>query len=271
MQNFPSDLQKHRPRKRFGQNFLYDRLIVSQILGAINPRPQDHLVEIGPGTGALTESLLSQCTWLDVVELDRDLVAGLKARFAGVGHLKIHGMDALKLDLTALRIGDEKMRLIGNLPYNISTPLIFHLLEFAAVIQDMHFMLQKEVVDRICAEPGSKVFGRLSVMVQLHYRTEKLFEVPPECFRPSPKVHSAVLRLIPDPATQALVIDRNHLLSLIRQAFSQRRKTLRNTLKARFSAHEIAAAGIDPGTRAESLAVSDYIRLSNYLSRNESE
>jgi 16S rRNA (adenine1518-N6/adenine1519-N6)-dimethyltransferase len=253
-----------RARKRFGQHFLQDPSVTADILAAVNPQSHDHFVEIGPGTGALTVPLLARCGRLDVMEIDRDLAALLNRRLSAAEHLNIHCGDALKMNLADLQHSGEKIRVIGNLPYNISTPLLFHLLDQASCIQDMHFMLQKEVVDRICAEPGSKVFGKLSVMLQFCCVAEKLFEVSSRSFKPEPKVNSAIVQLTPRALEKQSVTDMNTFAALVGQAFSQRRKTLRNALKGYLSADEIAAAGIDPMARAETVDIAGYTRLSNH-------
>lgn len=255
----------HIPRKRFGQNFLHDHRIIYNIIASIQARPGEHWVEIGPGQGALTEPLLKEGVHLDVVELDRDLVALLREKFKQHDRLRIHSADALKFDFASLAEDGRKLRVIGNLPYNISTPLMFHLLDNAACIQDMHFMLQKEVVDRICAAPGSKKYGRLSVMMQYYCATELLFDVPPESFDPPPKVISAIVRLIPHPQPPVQVRDVAKLNKVVTQAFSQRRKTLRNSLKTLIAEQDIEALNIDPTLRAEMIALSDFAKLSNLL------
>ena len=255
----------HTPRKRFGQNFLHDHNIIYNIISSIQAKPDEHWVEIGPGQGALTEPLLRQGLRLDVVELDRDLVVLLKDKFGQNDHLKIHSADALKFDFSALVDSNEKLRIIGNLPYNISTPLMFHLLNNATCIIDMHFMLQKEVVDRICAAPGSKKYGRLSVMMQYYCATELLFDVPPESFDPAPKVMSAIVRLVPHEQPPVVVNDIGNLNRVVIQAFSQRRKTLRNSLKKLIEEDAIASLNIDPTLRAEALSLSDFAKLSNLL------
>ena len=255
----------HTPRKRFGQNFLHDHNIIYNILSSLNTKPNQHWVEIGPGMGALTEPLLALGLQLEVVELDRDLVAYLKDKFKQQSQLHIHSADALKFDFSALAKNDEKLRIIGNLPYNISTPLMFHLLDNAACIEDMHFMLQKEVVDRICAAPGSKKYGRLSVMMQYYCATEHLFDVPPESFDPAPKVMSAIVRLIPHQQPPVAVNNLKMLNRVVVQAFSQRRKTLRNSLKKLIDEDAIVALGIDPNLRAEVISLPDFARLSNLL------
>ena len=254
----------HTPRKRFGQNFLHDHNIIYNILSSIEAKPDEHWVEIGPGLGALTEPLLKMGLRLDVVELDRDLVALLKDKFKD-NDLQIHSADALKFDFSALAKANEKLRIIGNLPYNISTPLMFHLLNNAYCIEDMHFMLQKEVVDRICAAPGSKKYGRLSVMMQYYCATELLFDVPPESFDPAPKVMSAIVRLVPHQQPPVQVNDMAMLNRVVTQAFSQRRKTLRNSLKKLIDEDAIIALNIDPTLRAEALSLDDFAQLSNLL------
>jgi 16S rRNA (adenine1518-N6/adenine1519-N6)-dimethyltransferase len=254
----------HTPRKRFGQNFLHDHNIIYNILSSLQAKPDQHWVEIGPGLGALTEPLLKMGMQLDVVELDRDLVALLKEKFKE-SDLNIHSGDALKFNFSALAINNEKLRIIGNLPYNISTPLMFHLLDNAFCIEDMHFMLQKEVVDRICAVPGSKKYGRLSVMMQYHCATELLFDVPPESFEPAPKVMSAIVRLVPHQTPPVHVNDMVKLNRVVIQAFSQRRKTLRNSLKKIIDENAIIDLNIDPTSRAEVLTLDDFARLSNLL------
>ncbi|MDP2100430.1 MAG: 16S rRNA (adenine(1518)-N(6)/adenine(1519)-N(6))-dimethyltransferase RsmA [Methylobacter sp.] len=255
----------HTPRKRFGQNFLHDHNIIYNIISSIQARPDQHWVEIGPGQGALTEPLLNEKVRLDVVELDRDLVVLLKEKFRHYPNLHIHSADALRFDFSSLAEGGNKLRIIGNLPYNISTPLMFHLLDNAKCIEDMHFMLQKEVVDRICAAPGSKKYGRLSVMMQYHCMPELLFEVPPESFDPIPQVTSAIVRLVPHQQPPVAVNDMGKLNRVVTQAFSQRRKTLRNSLKKLIEEADIAALGIDPTLRAESISLAEFALLSNLL------
>jgi 16S rRNA (adenine1518-N6/adenine1519-N6)-dimethyltransferase len=255
----------HTPRKRFGQNFLHDHSIIYNIISSIQAKPDQHWVEIGPGQGALTEPLLKQGVRLEVVELDRDLVALLREKFKQYPNLKIHSADALRFDFSALADKDTKLRVIGNLPYNISTPLMFHLLNNAYCIEDMHFMLQKEVVDRICAAPGSKKYGRLSVMMQYYCATELLFDVPPESFDPAPQVMSAIVRLVPHSQPPVAVNDIAKLNRVVTQAFSQRRKTLRNSMKKLIAEEEIVALGIDPTLRAENISLAEFASLSNLL------
>ena len=256
-------MKPHRPRKRFGQNFLHDLGTLTRIVTAIDPRPDQQLVEIGPGLGALTCRVLPLAGRLTVVELDRDLITPLQQECGRLGELEIIQADALKLDFCRLRQDGGKLRLFGNLPYNISTPLLFHLFGQVPCIRDMHFMLQKEVVERMVASPGSKRYGRLSVMVQFHCHAELLFTVGPGAFRPPPKVASAVVRLIPHPSPPVKVKDTERFSRLVAEAFSQRRKTLRNTLRHRFDEGQLRGAGIDPSLRAEQLTLAEFARLAN--------
>jgi 16S rRNA (adenine1518-N6/adenine1519-N6)-dimethyltransferase len=254
----------HRPRKRFGQNFLVDNQFIDRIVASIHPALDDKLVEIGPGLGALTRPLCAQLDRLDVIELDRDLVKRLEqARYSGC-QLNIHNADALDFDFTALHArsgGVQKLRIVGNLPYNISTPLLFHLIEHRDVIGDMHFMLQKEVVERIAAQPGTHNYGRLSVMLQFYCNVVPLFAVPASAFKPAPRVESAIIRLVPALFQGGETVDHDLFETLVRQAFSQRRKTLRNTLKGLCSEAQIQLAGIHPQQRPEELSVGDYVNL----------
>jgi 16S rRNA (adenine1518-N6/adenine1519-N6)-dimethyltransferase len=252
----------HQPRKRFGQHFLHDPGVIRRIVAAIGPQPGDRLVEIGPGAGAITFELLRAVGRLDAVELDRDLVEPLRERSRGIGELVVHGADALRFDFCALATGGAKVRLVGNLPYNISTPLLFHLLDQSHCIRDMHFMLQKEVVERMAAGPGGKDYGRLSVMLQARCTVIPLFAIGPGAFRPPPKVDSAIVRLVPL-AQPPDIADQAVFARLVAAAFAQRRKTLRNGLKGLLSAEAIAGLGIDPGARAEQLALDDFVRLAN--------
>lgn len=256
---------KHHARKRFGQNFLHDPGVIRRIIGAIGPRPGQRLVEIGPGRGAITLPLLQACGQLDVVELDRDLVEPLARAAAGAGELRIHQADALQFDFTALAGDDDRLRVVGNLPYNISTPLLFHLLTQSGYIQDMHFMLQKEVVARMAAVPGNGDYGRLSVMLQYHCKVENLFHIGPGAFTPAPRVDSAFVRLTPWARPPAQVNDYASLGKVVRQAFAQRRKTLRNTLKGLLTETEIRDCGCDPSARPETLALPQYAALANRL------
>jgi 16S rRNA (adenine1518-N6/adenine1519-N6)-dimethyltransferase len=250
----------HRARKRFGQHFLVDLGVVDAILRAVAPGADDTLVEIGPGLGALTESLAGSAGRLHLVELDRDLAAALRERWAGNNRVTVHEADALRFDFTTL---GQNLRVVGNLPYNISTPLLFHLLDQQAAVCDMHFMLQKEVVDRIVAAPGSKAYGRLSIMLQAYLATEPLFDVPPTAFNPPPAVNSAVVRLYPLPPDIVRPHDRDALSTLLASAFSKRRKTLRNALKDTVTPAELEAAGIDAADRAEAVPVDAWVRLAN--------
>ncbi len=256
---------QHRARKRFGQNFLHDAGIIDRILRAINAKAGEHLLEIGPGQGALTEGLLGSGAQLDVVELDKDLVPILQHKFAGRDNFRLHQGDALKFDFNQLGVPPRSLKVVGNLPYNISTPLIFHLLSHAGLIRDMHFMLQKEVVERMAAGPGGGDWGRLSIMVQYHCRVEHLFNVGPGAFNPPPKVDSAIVRLVPHevlpfPAKDHLLLER-----VVREAFNQRRKTLRNTLKGLLDSAAIEAAGVDGSLRPEQLDLAAFVRLADQL------
>lgn len=251
----------HIARKRFGQNFLVDPQIVMEIIRAIHPGKDDLLVEIGPGLGALTRPLLQSLNHLHVVEIDRDIVERLRREFSEK-NLTVHSADALEFDFSML---GRNLRVVGNLPYNISTPILFHLSRFADSISDMHFMLQKEVVARMVAAPSTQDYGRLSVMLQYRFEMEQLFIVSPECFRPAPKVESAVIRMVPrrQPLIEA---GREKLLAeVVSAAFSQRRKTLRNTLHAHLKQEDYLALGIDPGLRAENLSVEQFVAIADRL------
>ena len=258
----------HTARKRFGQNFLHDHSIIYNILAHAHPVAGEHWVEIGPGLGALTLPLLESGAKLDVVELDRDLVSRLQKQFADRSNLTVHSADALNFDFAALAQAGEKLRIIGNLPYNISTPLMFHLLETTDCVEDMHFMLQKEVVDRICAEPGSKKYGRLSVMMQYYCENELLFDVPPESFDPIPQVMSAIVRLTPHAQPPVDISDMKSFSQLVTQAFSQRRKTIRNSLKNFIAEQQIIDLGIDANLRAESVSLAEFALISAHIQAN---
>jgi 16S rRNA (adenine1518-N6/adenine1519-N6)-dimethyltransferase len=249
-----------RARKRFGQHFLHDNEVLGQILDAINPGRRNNMVEIGPGHGALTDVLIKYLNKLTVIEIDRDLAAELTAHYADKS-IEIRNEDALQVDFTALRGAGEKLRVVGNLPYNISTPLMFHLLEHVESIHDMHFMLQKEVVDRMAAKPGSRAYGRLTVMLAPWVQVESLFNVPPTAFRPQPKVDSAVVRLTPWAAAPFDIGDGVAFAKVVKTAFSQRRKTLRNALKGMRDEAQMAACEIDPGVRPEQLSAAQFARL----------
>jgi 16S rRNA (adenine1518-N6/adenine1519-N6)-dimethyltransferase len=249
----------HRPRKRYGQNFLVDRGIVAKILASIDPKPEDRVVEIGPGLGVLTEPLLERLPSLDVVEIDRDLAAVLAERFPP-DRLRVHVGDALAFDFCAL--GSE-LRVIGNLPYNISTPLLFHLAASAQCLRDCHFMLQREVVQRMAALPGGKEYGRLTVMLQYRFQVEKLLRVSAGAFNPVPQVESAFVRLTPYRQLPSVAVDENLFAELVRAAFTQRRKTLRNALRDHASGDELSGLGIDPGLRPERLSVKEFVQIAN--------
>ena len=255
--------QGHVARKRFGQNFLIDQGIIGAIVSAINPARTDTVVEIGPGLGAITEPLLQRVDHLHVVEIDRDLIARLRKQHTPE-RMTIHEGDALAFDFASV---GQRLRLVGNLPYNISTPLLFHLADYAEVVYDMHFMLQKEVVERMVAEPGDADFGRMSVMLQYRFWLEWLIDVPPESFDPAPKVDSAVVRFNPKPASELTAKSVEKLASVVLAAFSQRRKMLRNTLKGILDDEGFATLGILPTLRAEDVPVADYVRIANYLTR----
>ena len=256
-------MNRHIPRKRFGQHFLHDERTIGRILLALAPRPEQTIVEIGPGLGALTVPLLERIGHLDVVELDRDVIPHLQEHCAGKGDLRIHAADALNFDYASLTTPGKKLRLIGNLPYNISTPLLFALLAQRHCISDMLFMLQKEVAQRICAEPGGGDFGRLSVMTQYFCVTELVLIVKPGAFTPPPKVDSAVIRLTPHNVPPHRAHDETYFAQLVGQAFSQRRKTLRNSLRDMVNEQQFAATGIDPGLRPETLSVAQFVALAN--------
>ncbi|WP_293647700.1 16S rRNA (adenine(1518)-N(6)/adenine(1519)-N(6))-dimethyltransferase RsmA [Thiolapillus sp.] len=255
----------HKARKRFGQNFLHDPHVIDKILRTIHPKPDDHLVEIGPGQGAITENLLTAANRLDAIELDRDLVRLLENRYGNHPGFRLHSADALKFDFCQLADAGEKLRIIGNLPYNISTPLLFHLLENAYCLQDMHFMLQKEVVERMAAGPGSKTYGRLSVMLQAYCQVQMLFPIGAGAFQPAPKVESAFVRLIPYEKPPFAIENPALFSKVVTQSFSQRRKTLRNTLKELVSTEIMENCGVDPAARAEQLPVENFARLSNAI------
>lgn len=249
-------------KKGLGQHFLHERGVIEKMLLAIDPKPDDRFVEIGPGQGALTFPLLDRHGALTAIEFDRDLLEPLRATASARGQLTLIHADVMNVDFGALAAG-APFRLVGNLPYNLSSPILFHALAHAASIRDIHFMLQKEVVDRMAAPPGSKVYGRLSVMLQAYCDVTALFKVPPGAFRPPPKVDSAVVRLVPKPADRIGIDDPARFEAVVRAAFGQRRKTLRNALGGVCETETIVAAGIDPQDRAERLAVADFVRLAN--------
>jgi 16S rRNA (adenine1518-N6/adenine1519-N6)-dimethyltransferase len=259
---------KHKARKRFGQNFLRDPHVIDNIINVINPCSGELLVEIGPGLGALTEHLIAHLDNLQAIELDRDLITALAIRFGATQKLTVHEADALKFDFHQL-LNDEmpnrKLRIVGNLPYNISTPLIFHLLNHLEVIEDMHFMLQKEVVDRLGAGPGKSSYGRLSIMIQYYCQVEPLFVVAPHAFDPSPKVDSAIVRLTPYAQKPFQTKSPQLMKTLVTSAFNQRRKTIRNALKKTVSINILEQAKIDPAARPETLSIEDYVRLTDIV------
>lgn len=258
----------HKARKRFGQNFLQDDNVIQNIIRSFAPQPGQTVVEIGPGLGALTQYLLPAVDKLHVVELDRDLAERLPQTLAGLGELCLHQADALQFDFGQLVSSPDKLRVVGNLPYNISTPLIFHLLSFSDVISDMAFMLQKEVVDRLGAEPGTADYGRLSVMVQYRCQVDWLLAVPPEAFNPAPKVQSAVVKLTPWSNSPYNCSNERLLQQVVSTAFNQRRKTLRNCLKGMAEEADFDAVGINSGLRAEVLSVQQFVQLTNQLDRH---
>jgi 16S rRNA (adenine1518-N6/adenine1519-N6)-dimethyltransferase len=258
--------RRHVPRKRFGQHFLVDPEIIEQIVSAIDPQRGDHIVEIGPGLGALTRPLLARVEHLHAIELDRDLSGRLREQHSA-DRLTVHQADALEFDFAAL---PAPLRIVGNLPYNISTPLLFHVGAVATRCRDLHFMLQQEVVDRMVARPSQSEYGRLSVMLQYRFRLERLFKVPPGAFRPQPKVHSAVVRLVPRPTQELNASSEAELSRIVTRAFSMRRKTLRNTLSGLISATDLAQLGIDPGKRAQDLPIAAFVTVANRLARQRS-
>jgi 16S rRNA (adenine1518-N6/adenine1519-N6)-dimethyltransferase len=255
-------MSAHKAKKKFGQNFLVDERIIADIIRAIRPEAGDTMVEIGPGLGALTRPLLKLLNTLHVVEIDRDIIARLKTDYPQ-DKIVIHEGDALKFDFGAL---PAPLRIVGNLPYNISSPLLFHFSIYAARITDMHFMLQNEVVERMVAAPSTSEYGRLSVMLQYRFRMEKLIDVPPESFRPAPKVDSAIVRMIPIPADQIAVKDESLFAKVVSSAFGQRRKTLRNTLRPYLAEADFAQLGIDAQLRAENLGVAEFAGITRLLS-----
>jgi len=260
----------HQPRKRFGQNFLHDNMVIQNIIHSISPQKGEKFVEIGPGKGAITEPLLQAVNEIDVVELDRDLIPILHENLDHLGELRIHQCDALKFDFATLNSNNKPFRVVGNLPYNISTPLLFHLTSFLPHIVDMHFMLQKEVVDRMAAQPNSKTYGRLSVMMQYYCNVEKLFLVKPGSFFPPPKVDSAIVRLMPYAKNPYDVTDKKIFNHTVTQCFSQRRKTIRNNLKTILGVEDLESLNIDPGCRAETLNIHQFVAIANYITDKQS-
>lgn len=262
-----SEYISHQAKKRFGQNFLVDEDIIEKIILCINPKKEEALIEIGPGLAALTRHLLPKVKQLDVIEIDRDVIPELEKKCKGLGNLIIHQADALQFDFSKLIEEDKKLRIVGNLPYNISTPLLFHLINYAKNIADMHFMLQQEVVERICSAPDSKDYGRLSVMIQYYCQTEKLLIVPPEAFHPRPKIYSAIVRLKPWQEKPCVAKNIELFEKVVAQAFSMRRKTLRNTLKGLITEAELIQLNIDPQARAETISVQQFVAMANQISK----
>jgi 16S rRNA (adenine1518-N6/adenine1519-N6)-dimethyltransferase len=255
-------MAESRPRKYFGQHFLHDRNIIDKIIAGIGPQPEDWFVEIGPGRGALTTELLKRSARVDAVEIDRDLARQLEKTITDPG-FKIHQADALKFDFSSLGNRDGTLRLAGNLPYNISSPLLFHILATASLFSDIHVMLQKEVVSRMAAAPGSRIYGRLTVALAARCRVEPLFDIRPGSFTPPPKVDSTFVRLIPNPAQLAKIDNEAVFDELLRRAFGMRRKRLSNAVRGLLTEEQIAAAGVDPGVRAEKLDVDAFVALAN--------
>jgi 16S rRNA (adenine1518-N6/adenine1519-N6)-dimethyltransferase len=260
----------HFARKRFGQHFLHDPGVIAKIVGAIDPRPEDRLVEIGPGLGAITMPLLARVNELHAIEIDRDAIRHLHALAAGRGTLHIHEADVLRFDLASLRNDARRLRIVGNLPYNISTPLLFRLIEQREHLADLHVMLQKEVIERMAAGPNTEHYGRLSVMLAPWLRVEPLFDIGPGAFKPAPRVVSTFARLTPHASPPISTAHPREYAAVVAAAFSQRRKTLRNALKALLTEREIAAAGIEPGVRAETVSPAGYARLAAQLAAKSS-
>jgi len=258
---------EHKARKRFGQNFLIDHGIIRDIVRAVHPQKEDLIVEIGPGKGAITQLLADSCDNLSVIELDRDLVPWLKVKFEKHPNFQLYQADALQFDFAQLIKNNQALRIVGNLPYNISTPLIFHLLSYSSRVRDMHFMLQKEVVKRMAAQAGDSAYGRLGIMVQYYCEVENLFEVPPSSFDPAPKVDSAIVRLVPYKEIPYKATNIKTLENLVNVAFQQRRKTLRNALKQLLAPEIIEQLPIDTAARAEEISLPEYVATSNLLDR----
>lgn len=267
MKKFLNDESQHKARKRFGQNFLIDHGVIRDIVRAIHPQKNDVIVEIGPGKGAITELLADSCDNISVIELDRDLVPWLKVKFEKHPNFQLFQADALQFDFAQLIKDEQALRIVGNLPYNISTPLIFHLLTYSTKVRDMHFMLQKEVVKRMAAQPGESAYGRLGIMVQYYCAVEDLFDVPPTSFDPAPKVDSAIVRLVPHKELPYPATNFKTLEQLVNVAFQQRRKTLRNALKQLLDPDIIEQLPIDTSARAEEISLADFVATSNLLDK----
>lgn len=265
MKKFLNEESQHKARKRFGQNFLIDHGIIRDIVRSVHPKKDDLIVEIGPGKGAITQLLADSCDNLSVIELDRDLVPWLKVKFEQHTNFQLFQADALQFDFAQLIKNEKPLRIVGNLPYNISTPLIFHLLTYANRVQDMHFMLQKEVVKRMAAQPGDSAYGRLGIMVQYYCAVEDLFDVPPTSFDPAPKVDSAIVRLTPHAQLPHVAINIKSLETLVNVAFQQRRKTLRNSLKQLLTAEQMESLPVNLQLRPEEISLPEYVAMSNLL------
>jgi len=265
MKKFLNDESQHKARKRFGQNFLIDHGVIRDIVRAVHPQKDDVIVEIGPGKGAITQLLADSCENISVIELDRDLVPWLKVKFEKHPNFQLFQADALQFDFAQLIKNGQPLRIVGNLPYNISTPLIFHLLTYSTKVRDMHFMLQKEVVKRMAAQAGDSAYGRLGIMVQYYCAVENLFEVPPTAFDPAPKVDSAIVRLVPHKELPYPATNFKTLEQLVNVAFQQRRKTLRNALKQLLDPAIIEQLPIDTSARAEEISLAEFVATSNLL------
>lgn len=263
----------HKHKKQFGQNFLNNGRVIDQIVASIRPQKSDHMVEIGPGEAALTAPLIEVVKRLEIIEIDNDLIAPLKIKFAAKPAFNLHHTDALAFDYASLlnEAADAPLRIVGNLPYNISSPLLFHLLQYSPHIKDMHFMLQKEVVDRLTAAPGIKAYGRLSVMIQYACETEYLFTVGPENFTPPPKVDSAIVRLLPYQNKPFIADNETRFAEFVKQAFSQKRKTLRNNLKGWLDNEQIESCGVEPSARAETISVEKFVVLANLYNKIQTQ
>jgi 16S rRNA (adenine1518-N6/adenine1519-N6)-dimethyltransferase len=265
-------MQAHQPRKRFGQNFLIAKQVIADLIALISPQPQEHIVEIGPGLGAITSALIQSQAQIDAIEIDRDLAAMLQQKFKTCANFKLHCQDVLKFSLRSLFQHEptHKLRIVGNLPYNISTPLLFKLFADIEIVQDMYFMLQREVAERLIASPSTKEYGRLSVMAQYYCAMEIILDVPPTAFNPPPKVNSSIVRFVPHTAATQVSVDNHELLqSVVTEAFNHRRKNIANSLKCFLTAQELQDLQIDCNLRAENLNLLDYTQIANYLSNKD--
>lgn len=268
-QNSKLNYEGHKPRKRFGQNFLVNQEVVAQIMRVILPQKSDHIVEIGPGLGVLTQCLVGRVGYYDAIEIDWDLVHKLKLVYGEEKSFHLHCADALTFDLHSLLQGTEHLRLIGNLPYNITTPLLFHVMQYAAIVEDMHFMVQREVADRLVASPGSKTYGRLSVMMQYYAQVEKVFDVAPTSFAPSPKVYSSFIRLIPFKTLPFAANNQENFATIVQTAFNQRRKTIHNSLKEWVTEQQWQEMAINPQLRPEQLSLEQFVMISNIIDKHK--